>query len=265
MNIQKNNKIKSGTKKKPAGKKKPTGKKKPAGKKKSTGKKKVTSNNWKLSTAINNNKAFSFVIVALIFSFMWIVTLNRPVEGLDRKGISFLNKYEYPSYLTEEGNCMYPYDVGDGVITFGPGITYPTIEAGIEGINNQLGTKYSVTDSCIKTSDLMDLQKKILVKYENVILNVENDYVVSFTQDQFNALVLLSYNSPNLFKNHEFLKVITNSESTYEQYVEAADNYYRQLRGYDTHFGEGWYNRIKDSGEMYYFGDYRYQNNLEEK
>lgn len=268
MNKQKSKK-KSGTNKKPITKKKSGTNKKSAVKKKVVKKKlgavKTKNKNLNLLQVVLNNKTFTFVLLSIIFSFLWLVTLNQPVVALNKKGIEFLNMYEYPRYLTEKGNCMYPYDVGDGVITFGPGITYPTIEAGIESINLELGTNYSVTESCIKTADLMNMQKQILVKYENIVLKVEEDYVVSFTQNQFNALVLLSYNSPNLFKNQDFLQVITNPTSTYQQYVLAADNYYRQLRGYDTHFGEGWYNRIKDSGEMYYYGDYRYQNNLEEK
>lgn len=239
--------------------KKKNKKKKPVNKKSAKNRKGKKS----ILAQLKENKAFTIVIMILIISFMWLVTLNKPVTETDKKGINFLNEYEFPKYLVKTGNCMYPYDVGDGVITFGPGITYKTIDLGIEAINSELNTDYSRDNSCIKVSDLMQMQKNVLVKYEHIVIKVENDYGVSFTQDQFNALVLLSYNSPNLFKDTQFLHVIIDPESTYKQYVQTADNYYRQLRGYDTDFGVGWYNRIKDSAEMFYFGDYKYQNNLE--
>lgn len=216
-----------------------------------------------IQTLVVNNKVFVGVLLVLIIIFAQLVTINLPVDSLDRKGLKFLNKYEYPTYLIETGSCMRPYDVGDGVVTFGPGITYQTKDQGIEAINQQLGVSYTLTDDCISTNDLLSMQKIELEKYERIVLNVEQQYNLVFTQDQFNGLVLLAYNSPNLFKNQQFIDVITNPQSTYYEYVNAADNYYRQLSGYDTKYGSGWYNRIKDSAEMYYFGDYRFQNNLE--
>ncbi len=212
---------------------------------------------------INEYQKFCLVLVVLALVFGWLVFLNQPVTGLNSKGLRFLNKYEYPTYLIEAGRCMRPYDVGDGVVTFGPGITYSTTELGVADINQKLGTNYSLDDNCIKTKDLIKMQKLVLQKYENVVLNIEQQYQVEFNQDQFNALVLLAYNSPNLFKDQTFIAVITNPTSSYEQYVLAADSYYQQLSGYYTDFGTGWYNRIKDSAEMYYFGDYKFQNNLE--
>lgn len=206
---------------------------------------------------------FVIVVIGLIITFGQLVKKNTPVEDMDQKGIKFLNLYEYPTYLIEQQNCMRPYDVGDGVVTFGPGITYPTKEQGITAINQQLNTNYTLEQDCIRTEDLLLMQKFVLVKYEQVVVRIENQYGVVFNQDQFNGLVLLAYNSPNLFKNDQFIAVITNPDSTYQQYVEAADNYYQQLSGYQTQYGSGWYNRIKDSAEIYYYGDYKFQNNLE--
>lgn len=218
----------------------------------------------KLKTLLLANKQFALVIACIALSFSVLTLRALPVESVDWRGLRLLNKYEFPSYLIEEGNCMRPYDVGDGVVTFGPGITYPSEERGIAAINEQLGTKYTTENNCIERSDLKKLQAEVLIDYENIVLNVEKSYDVAFNHDQFNALVLLAYNSPNLFKDEAFLKVITDPQSSYQQYVDAADNYYQQLRGYDTAFGTGWYNRIKDSAELFYYGDYQYQNNLEE-
>lgn len=225
-------------------------------------KNKITING--IGALIVENKVFVAVVIVIIFIFVQLVQLNSPIQSLNRRGLRFLNKYENPTNLIESGRCMRPYDVGDGVITFGPGITYPTETEGLVAINTKLGTDYSAEDDCIKISDLKDMQKVVIKEYEEIVVNIEKYYDLVFTQDQFNALVLLAYNSPNLFLNQNFIAVITNPESSYEQYVAAADSYYQQLDGYYTGFGTGWYNRIKDSAEMYYFGDYRFQNNLEE-
>lgn len=230
-------------------------------KNKKKSKKKSSRANKSLKAILVENKTFILTLVFIAVVFMWLVDLNRPVTAIDSKGLRFLNKYEFPSYLIESGNCMRPYDVEDGVITFGPGITYPTTNQGLEAINKELGTEYTSIDNCIKVSDLQQMQKKIMGKYEDVVIKIEKSYNVAFTQNQFNALVLLAYNSPNLFNNKQFIAVITNVNGDYDQYVSAADNYYRSLSGYDTKYGQGWYNRIKDSAEMFYFGDYRYQNN----
>lgn len=242
-------------------KKKPSKPKKKTSKPKKKPNKRKKKSNKSFKTILVENKAFILALVFITVVFVWLVNLNRPITEIDSKGLRFLNKYEFPSYLIESGDCMRPYDVGDGVITFGPGITYPSINRGIDSINEELGTGYTEVDNCIKVSDLQQMQKKVLGKYEAIVVNIEKSYNIVFTQSQFNALVLLAYNSPNLFNNNQFIAVITNSNGDYDQYVSSADNYYRSLSGYDTKYGEGWYNRIKDSAEMFYYGDYRYQNN----
>lgn len=242
-------------------KKKPSKPKKKTSKPKKKPNKRKKKSNKSFKTILVENKAFILALVFITVVFVWLVNLNRPITEIDSKGLRFLNKYEFPSYLIESGDCMRPYDVGDGVITFGPGITYSTTEEGIDAINQELKTEYSTVNNCIKVSDLQEMQKKILSKYENVVINIEKNYNVVFTQKQFNALVLLAYNSPNLFRNEQFVSVITDPNSNYNDYVLAANAYYQTLNGYDTKYGEGWNNRIKDSAEMYYYGDYRYQNN----
>lgn len=219
----------------------------------------------KFGTSLKKNKQFIFILIVISITFGYLVDSNMPVTELSNKGLKLLNKYEYPSYLLTDNKCMEPYDVGDGVVTFGPGITYQSVEQGIEAINQQLNTNYTTNNSCIKESDLLVMQKSILQKYEQIIIDIETTYQYKFNHQQFDSLVLLAYNSPNLFKNDNFINVITNPESSYEEYVYAADNYYQQLSGYFTAFGSGWYNRIVDSAQLFYYGDYRYQNQMEER
>lgn len=213
---------------------------------------------WKQIFA--SNKQFIIVITILIIVFIQLVKFNLPVTEINRQGLKLLNAYEYPSYKVSADNCMSPYDVGDGVITFGPGITYPSVASGIKDINNNLGTSYTTENSCIATDDLLKMQKVIISDYEQIVINVSHLYNLKLNQDQFNALVLLAYNSPNIFKNPGFIAVLSNEDSTMDQYITAADNYYRTLSGYDTQFGSGWYNRIVDSAQVYYEGEYLFQN-----
>ncbi len=214
--------------------------------------------NWKQIFA--NNKQFIIVITVLVLVFIQLVKYNMPVTEINRQGLKLLNAYEYPSYKVTSENCMSPYDVGDGVITFGPGITYPSVKAGIEDINSKLNTDYTTVDNCIATDDLLDMQKLIIREYEEIVININHLYNLGLNQDQFNALVLLAYNSPNIFKDPGFIAVLTDEDSTIDQYITAADNYYRTLSGYDTQFGSGWYNRVVDSAQVYYNGEYQFQN-----
>lgn len=218
----------------------------------------------KFLRVVFKNKEISLVLFIIVIAFIALVINNRPVTEINNKGLDFLNTYEYPSYLLTSSDCMSPYDVGDGVITFGPGLTYQTVEEGYNHFNEQLETTYSSENDCIAQKHLFAMQKIRIVSYENVVNKIQEQHNIKFSQDQFNALVLLAYNSPNLFKDEQFINVIISSDGDSAQYIEAADNYYRKLSGYDTKFGQGWYNRIVDSAEMFYYGDYKYQNKLED-
>lgn len=210
---------------------------------------------------IKNNKLFFFIIIALILILGLLIIKNLPVTTISNRGLKLLNKYEYPTYLLTADKCMEPYDVGDGVITFGPGITYSSVETGVDDINAKLNTDYTTSNSCIRQKDLIKMQKIIIGEYEQIVINVETANNYQFNQQQFDGLVLLAYNSPNIFNNEGFIAVITNPNSSYDQYVDAADNYYQQLSGYFTTFGNGWYNRIIDSAQLFYEGDYQFQDN----
>ncbi len=210
------------------------------------------------------------IAIALMFKVGWTIHVKKYTMNIDENGLKILNDYEFPNYLIENDNCMRPYDVGDGVITFGPGITYPTEEEGIRDINNRFDKKYTVDNNCINLEILYNLQMEIIGEYENVVNKIAINNFRQFTQDQFNGLVLLAYNSPNLFKYKPFKKAILSNNTTQDEYIEHANDYYKQLTSYydnpntDTKndgYGRGWYNRIVDSSEVYFGIDYEYQNN----
>lgn len=227
--------------------------------KKSKKYKKKTSFN--LKNIVRTNYKFVVVIIIIVLVFNKLVDQNKPTTEVDNQGLELLNMYEYPRYLVTADECMEPYDVGDGVVTFGPGITYKSLQAGLNDINQNLNTSYTKDERCISEKDLFEIQAIKLSDYEQIIIDIENNYQLRFNQDQFNGLFLLAYNSPNLFDDSRFINVITDPESTAEQYILAADLYYQTLDGYDTTYGDGWYNRIVDSAQVYYSGEYIYQNN----
>lgn len=209
-----------------------------------------------VTKTLKSNKMFITIILLILILFTYLVYNNIPVTSMSRRGIEFLNNYEYPTQYVTSDNCMEPYDVGDGVVTFGPGITYQNAKLGYTDINQKLGTAYSASNSCIKTDDLFTLQRMILVDYEQIVNTFAKQYAVDFNQHQFNALVLLAYNSPHIFEYEDFISVLVDEDSTSDEYIDAAQSYYQHLKDYDK-FGEGWCNRVKDSAEMYYDGDYR--------
>ncbi len=203
-------------------------------------------------------------VILLIFHIM------QATMSLDKKGLELLNAYEFPTSLVEGGSCMRPYAVGDGVITFGPGITYKDQATGIDDINKITKQNYSLTNNCISLDDLQTVQSIKMKRYENIVNRIAIFNFRTFTQDQFNGLVLLSYNSPNLFNDQQFINVILDPKSTKNEYITAANNYYKQLTNYydnvntsiaNDGYGQGWYNRIVDSAEVYFDGEYLYQNN----
>lgn len=226
--------------------------------------------NWKIVVRVILVIGIILMIATISFLVIWPKHVAKYSMTIDDQGLEILNDYEFPNYLIEDDYCMRPYDVGDGVITFGPGITYPTEQAGIDDINKRFNTEYTLEENCIDVDTLHTLQRDIISNYEAVVNKVAIWNFKHFTQDQFNGLVLLAYNSPNLFKNEEFKKVILDENSTQEQYITAADNYYKTLGNYydnknteaeDDGFGQGWHNRIVDSSEVYFSIDYDYQNN----
>ncbi len=226
----------------------------------------------------NWNRVIRYVLVTIIAilavviagSIYWTKHIEEYSMTIDEAGLEILNAYEFPSYLIEDGYCMRPYDVGDGVITFGPGITYPTEQAGLDDINQRFSESYTLEENCIDVDQLHTLQRDIISNYEAVVNHVAIWHYKHFTQDQFNGLVLLAYNSPDLFKNDGFKQVILSDNPTQEEYINAANDYYKQIGSYydnpnteeaDDGYGKGWYNRIVDSSEVFFAIDYDYQNN----
>ncbi len=214
----------------------------------------------KIKKQVNNNIAFIAAITIVIIFALVISEQNSPTKSISNRGLKLLNKYEYPTYLEETGNCMRPYNVGDGVVTFGAGITYPDELAGINDINQLLDKTYSLADNCIKTRDLNKLFEIKIEYYENKVVNfqLENDMV--FSQKQYDGLLLLVYNSPNILKDSNFARVLLDKQASSDMYINAANEYYKQFSAYSESFGNGWYNRIVDSSQVYYQREYKFQN-----
>lgn len=212
----------------------------------------------------------SVLIIIVMLIIFWQLHVIKYSMKIDTKGLGIINDYEFPIYLVENDTCMRPYDVGDGVMTFGPGLTYDTEEEGIEDLNDSLGTKYTTNNDCIDINDLNSLQLLRMGYYEDVVNDVAIWNFKKFTQDEFNALVLLSYNLPALFKDENFVGTLLDPTTTFDEYVKAADNFYKTRYNYydnpntdeaNDGFGLGWYNRIVDSAEIYFNSEYEYHNN----
>lgn len=217
-----------------------------------------------------------FTLSTLTTSYIYYqkYTYNKYyIKQLSSSGQDLLNEYEFPWYLAEEmedeNYCLRPYDVNDGVITFGPGITFPTEQEGLDIINSKYQTNYTIDNNCITTEILFKLQQEILQTYEEDVYNHLFKYHVRLKQNEFDALVILDYNSPDFIEQDEVIKVLK-KDLTKEDYVMAIDNYYQQIDSYfdnpnteqkDDGFGQGWYNRIVDSAEVFYDNEYEFQNN----
>lgn len=186
--------------------------------------------------------------------------------------LNLLNDYEMPQYLIQQNSngksCLAPYDVGDGVETFGPGVTYKTKEEGIQDINSLLGTNYSLENDCIKIRDLEKLQSTKLDSYSWDVLYHAHEYDLSLNQQKFDGLFLLVYNSPDILDYPQFVNALQENGSK-ERYIDAADKYYQQFDNYydnpktkakNDGYGEGWHNRVVDSSQIYYSGEYDFQN-----
>ncbi len=212
------------------------------------------------------------VISILVYKLISYVNYKANYEKeLSIKGQELLNDYEFPWYMVNKNdNCLSPYDVGDGVITFGPGITYNTQQEGIDDINKKYKTDYTISNNCIDIDILFKLQKDILYVYEDYVSLMSFKYKVKLTQNEFDGLLLLAYNSPNFLKDKEVINMLKNKNHTKNDYINAINNYYKQIRSYydnpnteenNDGFGQGWYNRIVDSAEVFFKEEYEYQNN----
>ncbi len=188
------------------------------------------------------------------------------------EGLELLNDYEFPVYLIETNDdnqqCMNPYSVGDGKITFGPGIAYQNKQEGLDDMNHLLNTNYTINDSCILVDDLYEVQKEKLTYYEGIVNDFAFDIRLKLTPNQFDALVLMSYNSPALFSDEGFIQTMENNQVTKEEYIISMNSYYQTLDNYYDNlstdesgdgFGAGWYNRIEDSADVYFDSQYDYQ------
>ncbi len=214
----------------------------------------------KIKKQVINNIAFIAAITIVIVFALIISEQNSLTKSTSNRGLKLLNKYEYPTYLEESGNCMRPYSVGDGVVTFGAGITYPDELTGINEINQLLDKTYSLADNCIKSKDLNELFEIKIEYYENKLVNFQLENDIVFSQKQYDGLLLLVYNSPNILKDSNFTSVLLDKQANSDMYINAANEYYKQFSAYSESFGNGWYNRIVDSSQVYYQREYKFQN-----
>ncbi len=220
------------------------------------------------------------IIAILILILLFIITYKIAIhidykinyeKILSDQGQELLDDYELPWYLVENDSCIRPYDVGDGVITFGPGVTYSTEKEGIEDINKKYNTEYTISNNCIDLDILFKLQKDIMYIYEDYVSKKTFEHRIKVTQNEFDALLLLAYNSPNFLKEEEVINMLKDKDHTKKEYISSINNYYKQMRNYydnqDTiepndGFGQGWYNRITDSAEVFFEQEYEFQNNV---
>lgn len=215
-----------------------------------------------------NITIFLVACIILTASFKFLDYKLNYQKYLSKDGLTLLNDYEFPwEFVEEDGACMEPYDVGDGVMTFGPGVTYPTTQDGLDDINERFETVYSLNNKCINLDILFNLQKEILTNYESIVYKFAYKHNLNLTQNEFDALVLLAYNSPNFIKDKAVIKMLKSSPDP-KDYIEAIDSYYQTLNSYydnpltdtkDDGYGEGWYKRIVDSSEVYFYKNYDYQ------
>ncbi len=215
-----------------------------------------------------------FLIIIAFLTYKIVSYIDYKInyeKELSAKGQELLDDYEFPWYMVEQpDNCLRPYDVGDGVITFGPGITYNTEEEGIEDINKKYKKDYTVSNNCIDVDILFKLQKDLMYVYEDYVSEKTFEHKVKVNQNEFDALLILAYNSPDFLKDEEVIKMLKNDEHTKKEYIKAINNYYKQIKSYydnpntqepNDGFGQGWYNRIVDSAEVFFDEEYEYQNN----
>lgn len=211
-------------------------------------------NRRKIKKHIGQNKLF----YGLLLMLGVVINLLVPSQSLSMRGLKLLNEYELPRDKIAANKCMEPYDVGDGVITFGAGITYPSETQGLEDINRLFKTDYTLTNDCVKTSELEKLQKEKLAYYEQLIVDYERENSKTFSQTEFDGVFLLIYNSPQIIYDEQYKSLLMQEDITVDEYFDVANNYYKKLNGYDM-FGAGWRARILDSAQLFCNGDYKYQ------
>ncbi|MFV0246983.1 MAG: glycoside hydrolase family protein [Mycoplasmatales bacterium] len=215
------------------------------------------------------NTTIGLILIVIVFAFSFNILTHMPTE-LSSKGLKLLNEYEVPKSKIEANDnvtCMKPYDINDGKVTFGAGITYNSIEEGLKDINQEFKTKYTINNNCIDIKYLKKLEIIKLKTYEKYVLKVKDNNNLRLNQQQFDALVIMAFNSPNVLKDDDVLQVLVKKESK-SKYINSMDNYYKTLSAYydnpntkemDDGFGEGWLNRIKDSADVYYNHQYKFQ------
>lgn len=204
------------------------------------------------------------VSLILLFSYtIWFdfyrYTNSYHITGISDSGLTLLNDYEGYNIIDwqtdSKGNiCSYPYDVGDGVVTFGLGQTYPNEKTGYAAINEQTGSDYQVGD-CVTLEDSNHDQANDLEQRAITILQYDKLYKANINQNQFDAIMLMFYLNEDTIKDPEFWQMITDPTTTEADYTQYFLDIYAQFDQWDV-YQAGWTKRIIDSGQLFYQADY---------
>lgn len=149
------------------------------------------------------------------------------IKKLDKKGLDFLAQ--------EEGLKLKPYLDSKGIPTIGVGCTYypeKTNNPLLKGL--PLGKKVSMKDKPLASKDVAyALYYEVSGTYETAVWSLTRDDI---TQNQFNALVCLTYNIGVAgFKDSTVLRLVNqnpsdkNIEAAFEMWHRAGENEWELL------------------------------------
>lgn len=196
--------------------------------------------------------------------------LPPPVEGIENnkylseKGYYLLVDLEVGRYnsklvrLDENGNITHikTHDVGDGGTTVGVGIYVKSTDTERIKMLSDLGIIWNDTSQWVEIEKINIAFNQISSSYNNYVLGFQESSNIKLTQQQFDALFIAAYNKPALLKNNTLIELASSMNTNEQAWNDAFLLEYKQLNTWDK-FGKGWTNRIKDTVELYLYGDYK--------
>lgn len=212
---------------------------------------------------VNKKVVLGTAIAIILCSTIYIIFFSyrnpNGVESLSSDGLGLLKDYEgydlISTYTDTDGDaCQFPYDLDDGSITFGLGVTFPSEQEGMDYINKEFDAGYKVGD-CIKVDDLNQLLYDAIAKREKQILKFDSKHRLEMTQQQFDAIFIMFYLNEDTVLNKNFVKLLKNDELTYKEFTNYFIGEYKQFDQWND-FGEGWTKRINDAADVYFKGEY---------
>lgn len=144
---------------------------------------------------------------------------------------------------------------GDGRVTFGYGTTFASINKGIKYINDNYNTNFSYPDNCEIPLPILEQLMYDRIKYDQdeAIAQAATDYghsVDEFTQNQYDALVCLTYLYPATIYDSNFWTYIDDNGT----YMSSED--FNNIFG--NYFGGEYDSRLEEMGELYEGGEGAY-------